>query len=253
MSDQMFFLFGPQRSGARLLASALDSHPDIQCFKHPTSLKVLQDVRVLTIAINGSPAVGFELSSWHRYHKKLLRAYPKASIVFIRRELKHVVASMLKHEGAEGRTWAKSLAIQEMQPDLELWKHTEFYWHAYRMLESYGFDHLVMACMCAYVKDVASVDIWNECEYYHEVQYEDLCADPDFHMAAIVDFLGVEWNDAVKKYHLDPSYVESGFDPVREEEENGNPSWDLCTSVEQSRIESFLADLAGADKASAEE
>jgi len=247
-SEQMFFIFGAQRSGTTLLTAALDAHPDIKCLDHPLALKVLQTQRYLSDVLSRFPKVGFKASVWQRHHKKLMRAYPNATVLFMRRSKRHVAASMLKFLGENGRSWAERYALRELQPDLDEWKHTDFYYHAYGLIESYGYDPLVMATLCAYVKDVMWSDVFDAAGTFLEVGYEDLCRDPENVMAEVLDTLDVPWNEAVLQHHLNPMLASDGdFDPTRPIEENGSPSWDLLTNHDRNRISSFLTELAGAD------
>jgi len=249
MSEQMFFIFGPQRSGTTLLTAALDAHPDIKCLDHPFSLRVLQNKRYLNDVLDRFPKVGFKASVWQRHHVKLLRQYPGATVFFMKRNKHHVAASMLKYLDENGRTWASKYALKELQPDLDVWKYSDFYYHAYTLIEAYGYDHLVMATLCTYVKDAMADDIFGASQSYLDVVYEQLCDDSENVMSEVLDMLDVEWDDGVLQHHLNPALAsDADFDPTRPIEENGNPSWDRLTNYERNRIRSFLTELEGADE-----
>jgi hypothetical protein len=116
--DRWFFITGCQRSGTTLLRLVLECHPEVFCFDELDSYRVLASSQFEdTIA---KPWVGFKVPRWaEQLDSELLRdfglpdearrIYQGQKILFLVRDYRDVITSMLKLRGAK-RSWLEEWA-----------------------------------------------------------------------------------------------------------------------------------------------
>lgn len=144
---------------------------------------------------------GFKIPNWTRRIRLIRRKFPRASFIFMKRDIRSVTASMLSLQFG-GKSWAELHGISEIErtiPAITDSRRRAFFHRAY--VEKIDLDHPVtVAALCAYLK-LSLID-----EYHRagaatlEVAYEELVLRPALTISAVLEFLELPWQDAVMNH-----------------------------------------------------
>ena len=183
------FVVGCQRSGTTLLRLMLDSHPSISC---GPETRFLDDLERITGA------------EWHRLQQF---GFPKA---YWEEKIAELFASVHRdYAAARGRTrWADKTPRYALQLDfIDRLFPTSQILHVIRDGRDVVVSHKELV---GYAAAVRAAEKWPRYvraaratgsrlgrERYREVRYEELVAEPEKTMRAVLDFLGEEWSAAV--------------------------------------------------------
>ena len=126
-ADHWFFITGCQRSGTTLLRFVLECHPEVFCFDEIDSYKVLS-TRQFDETIS-KQWVGFKIPRWaEQLDCELLRdfglpeearrIYQGQKILFLVRDYRDVILSMLRLRGLE-RSWLEEWAVPILEKHME--------------------------------------------------------------------------------------------------------------------------------------
>jgi len=204
-----FFMAGCQRSGTTMLRLVLECHPEIFCLDEDTSYPALMCGECPKPA--GQKLTGFKVPRWSEQfdasaaqdngEEAVARNfYQGQPIIYLVREVRDTVASMLKLKMTETQTWLEYCArpileskiaqpafAKQYAPDIEqlrasgnAWpKVGALYWK-YKTEPLFRYQQLGWPVLL--------------------IRYEDLVESPGWHLRHIVDFLGLEWNDRLLEH-----------------------------------------------------
>lgn len=227
LPNDSWFILGCQRSGTTLLRLVLNSHEDLRCIDETLGHEILAGrVDVPT----GRRRLGFKLprfteqidsaqpSDYFVYPAR--RFYSGQPIIFIQRDPRDVIASMLRlNDGAWFQRWVRAILDEKL-------KNEEFCERYAAMREwcerSARPDAAVGALYWRYKND--ALEIYRQRGYpVHLVRYEDLVSFPERELRKISEFLTVEWQPARLLAHftiehdqlMDDGKAIGGTDPRR--------------------------------------
>lgn len=206
VSDNLFLIFGCQRSGTTLLLSILNAHPQITAvdeteFPSPYPFPSAQK---LTINRIGDRYLCFKILEHSNKLDFLKKFYPHAKILWPIRNPHSTIASMVNLINSKGN-WLDRCVVSEierLQPffgeELKQWNLSELskvelgavYW-LYKnqypfIMKKHGFDVLIF-------------------------KYEELIQNSREVLEKIIAFLGLDWSeDLLKFYQKNPSKTLAG-------------------------------------------
>ena len=204
-----FFMAGCQRSGTTLLRLVLECHPDIFCLDEDTSYPALMRGECPKPA--GQKLTGFKVPRWTEQFDATAAQddgeaamarnfYNGEPIIFLVRDVRDTVASMMKLKMTEKQTWLEYCArpileskiaqpafaaqftaeIEQLRKSDNAWpKVGALYWK-YKAESVFRYRQLGWPLLL--------------------IRYEDLVESPRWHLRQIVDFLGLEWNDRLLEH-----------------------------------------------------
>lgn len=205
-SRQVFFIVGCQRSGTTMLGLALDSHPLLTVHPERSSRELFGQRFEEPGRI-----VGLKLPMRTLQFHLLRRMYPEAKYLFLTRDCRGVIASMLQLQVA-GKPWLKTHAVRELEHNLPFvvdWRLRKRLIAAYVRWRASG-DWVSIAVLMFWVKNHALNDYVREGLPVLHVSYDRLVATPSAGFAEILRFLDVEWHDAVLHHDKTHSGITTG-------------------------------------------
>lgn len=205
-SDQLYFIFGCQRSGTTLLLSILNAHPNITGtdeteFPSPYPFPSAPRLALNRVTQQYSCFKMLEHSQKLNFLKQF---YPHAKVLWPIRNPHSTLSSMLKLSNSEG-TWIDRCVDAELErlkpffpeklgkanlSERSQLEKAAIYWNTKNqypaILQSHGFD-------------------------VFPFKYEDLLQNPTETLTQIVQFLEIEWSDDLLNFHQkNPSKVLAG-------------------------------------------
>ncbi len=206
---------GSQRSGTTLLSLILDSHPEIKTIDEV--LFARQKLNDYLSSPDFPPHVVFKLP---RYATEIewIRALPEPRILWCLRDPRDVVASMLQltipvttvvscawavhpNGGMDQVASARSLLDDAQRAALQV-ELDRFDVVAAKPLTEITFpDAILCAALCWTLKNELLRRFDEAGLAYRIVAYEEVVSNPTSSIAAILDYLEVEWHDDVLRHH----------------------------------------------------
>jgi hypothetical protein len=214
-----FFIVGCQRSGTTLLRLILECHPDVSCLDEQQAYRAL--VRDEPVP-PGKLRLGFKIPRWtemlaapsfpdHELGTVVGPVYRGEPLLFMLREVRDTVASMLRLRASRQHSWLDYWGRRELAQKM---REPEFRDRFHREIDTVraGGDalHLVGALYWKY-KTRAYLQYrdggWPVCP----VRYESLVASPEEHLRRALACLGLRWNAALLSHPHFP-HAEVGAD-----------------------------------------
>jgi hypothetical protein len=206
-----FYVAGCQRTGTTLMRLMLESHPAIACMDEDRSYALLPSLNRRrgrqAIARCEKPLVGFKIP---RFAEQLLdlsmddpefgsfpNPYAGEPIVFLHRDVKDVVASMMSLTYPDGSTWMERYGKPILTYKSRQNGFASHYGSLLEKVEHLGSPpHAVGALYWRY-KSEAFLRYREAQAPLLGVYYERLVADPASEMRRVLSFLGITWDDRV--------------------------------------------------------
>ena len=205
--SETFLITGCQRSGTTLLGMALEAHPSVEIVEENNQRfhkrgavdRELDLEAVVSYTQGGGKVVGFKVPRDSHRLKQIVGALPSVLVVWVDREIRQTVSSMLSLP-INGETWAAVAARQEIAKYLST-AHDE---SARRLFE----DTLAMSDAASRSAALASL-CWLVKRQQRDrairlfgpnlccVNYEALTTDPAAALRGILEFLDLAWNPSV--------------------------------------------------------
>jgi hypothetical protein len=217
-TTRRFYVAGCQRTGTTLMRLMLESHPDIACMDEDRSYALLPRLKrrrgQQAIARCKKPLVGFKIP---RFTEQLLdlsmddpefgtflNPYAGEAIVFLHRDVKDVVASMMSLTYPDGLSWMERYGRRILAYKSRQNGFASRYGSLLERVEHLGNPpHAVGALYWRYKSEAFL--------HYREaklpllgVYYEQLVADPATEMRRVLSFLGAAWDDRVLAHPRTP-------------------------------------------------
>jgi hypothetical protein len=214
-----FLITGCQRSGTTLMAIALDAHPTIEIVEENNALFHVQgaltrqlDLKAASArAANNGRMIGFKAPRDSHRLNEVLEVLPLIRVVWIEREIRQTVASMLSL-GAD-ISWAAEFAPREIRKYIfktNDMKAQRLFALANELADSRA-RSVAFASLCWMIKReqrYAATRLLGSRAML--VDYEDLTTDPESALRGVLDFLGLPWSLTVLDH---PGRIERGTRP----------------------------------------
>jgi len=250
-----FFITGCQRSGTTMMRLVLECHSGISCFDETQSYRVLATGEHEGPAVEGLvgfkiPRLAEQLDQPHAFDLGLENApqgfYRGQNALFLVRDYRDVVASMLKLKGA--KTWLETWAIPILQNKMASELRFANRWKDEMALcERAGSLPMFGALYWAYKND-ALLRYARRGMPVLPIQYESLVTDPRGELERICRFLGVPFEEALLDHpgHAHGELFASGLtvgntDPRRRIDAASVGQWKEWLSPEDLRLASAIA------------
>lgn len=209
MSPNIFFIAGCQRSGTTLLRLVLESHPELECFDE------VDGYRILATGVNqvrsAKPLVGFKIPRWteqllapllwdYGLPERPSRFYSGQKIIFMVRNVKDTIASMLKLRTGTAtwlETWGEPIIEQKIQKD-PAFAH-RYSRELHLRAESTNRQVASGAFYWKYKNDAFFDLVHSGCPVL-PVVYESLVCNPRSELERICSFLGIRWHAAMLEH-----------------------------------------------------
>jgi len=222
MPNRVTIVAGCQRSGTTLLSLILDSHPEIRTIDEVDFR--LSDLRRYLTSKEFAPLVCFKLPAMsHRVRE--FKSLPGLKVLWAVRDPRDVVTSMIRLQvtarGVKAPLAAHphagpALAIPPMlevlgEPPADLRQHLD----TFRRLPSHPdrtIEQLALAAALHWRLKCELLPAYDECSVpYRFVRYEDVVRSPKAHISQVLEYLDLEWHDAVLRHHETHDGVSIGF------------------------------------------
>lgn len=206
--EKFFFIAGCQRSGTTLMRLILESHSSIYCFDEAFGYEILKKGNFQISNSNFKyDRIGFKIPRFSEQllwsemsdidYGKFSNFYNGQPIIFLVRDYRDVVYSMMRLMYDGGETWLKRYGrciLEHYSNSCESSKDINDILEFVRKLK-YP-DHLVGALYWKFKTDVIFELLKIKIPVYI-VSYEKLVADPKSELTKVVKFLGLDWEDAL--------------------------------------------------------
>jgi len=198
INQPIYFILGSQRSGTTLLGLILDSHSDITVYDENVSYKMIHQRN-----FSGSGPMALKIPILTRRYEVLNKMFPEAKYIFMQRDIRSVVSSMLKLKVNDGRSWAETHSIREIEKSLISIKSKKNRDYLYKKHIKFikNEDIVSTTILCAYLKKYLIVELRDEGLDVFECQYEKLVNNPEKIINEILLFLDLPWDSRVLEHH----------------------------------------------------
>jgi hypothetical protein len=211
-----FFIAGCQRTGTTLMRLLLECHPAVFCYDEELAYGVL--ARGEHVPPAGKRLVGFKVPRWTEVlgaevlwdeglAERAHEAYRGESIIFMLRDVRDTVASMIKLEPSPTKNWLETCARPILVSKLEGEAAGPFgrrFRRELALVRESGYAlPLVGALYWKYKTQSYFVFRdrgWPVCP----VRYELLVRQPRLHLQRVLRFLGVPWHEGVLHHPESP-------------------------------------------------
>ncbi|KGD65744.1 sulfotransferase [Alcanivorax nanhaiticus] len=216
------FLIGFPRSGTTLLEQVLDAHPDVQALEEqPTMAAVLRQSGAW---MNAKANMDGALKTTDNWKQQWLASFDYLSrinekqVVELRDAYYKVVDEKMKYNRSNLLIDKMPLNTVDMGLILKIFPNAKFivalrhpcdcvlsaYMQSFQMNDAMA-NFLDLGAAASFYRNVMSL-LWQYEKVFdlrdrvHAIRYEDLIEDLDGEAAKVINFLGLEWNDAVTRY-----------------------------------------------------
>lgn len=236
--NKPFCLVGSQRSGTTMLCLILNSHPNLRVYDEDVAYDIIRSDKYRSEGL-----VGFKIPIWTQRYKFMKKKYPYAKYIFLQRDTKSVVASMLalgwiKNYG-KGEYWTSYGAISDTITK-------RVFSDAYKEFEK-NKDEIILATLVALIKSYMIIEYRKNDLNVLEVWYESLVSKPELEINKVLDFLGVDWNREVLRHHEAHSGIWAGrTDASRPIDIESVNKWEKRLTEEQVKTVEKFQSIVGA-------
>lgn len=206
-----FFIAGCQRSGTTLVRLILESHSAVYCFDETEGYKLLSTNQHQQVKLKNKKLIGFKIP---RFSEQLLWTtmadrdygefpsfYHKEPIIFMIRDYRDVVYSMIQLQYSDGESWLRKYGRQILRFQSTLQGFSPEDKKAFTVIEQSGSpDHLVGALYWKYKTD-ALFSLLEAGVPILAVSYEHLVNNPQSELEKMVSFLGLQWENSLLEHN----------------------------------------------------
>jgi hypothetical protein len=205
---ERFFILGCQRSGTTLLRLILECHPEITCLDELQSYRALAEGSLPTLT--AKKKIGFKIPRWTEQlgervltdeglEERALSFYRREPILFLLRDVRDTVASMIKLQ-AGATSWLAAYGPPILEAKIRQPAFRRRYGREIAQLRASGNALPIVAAFYWKYKTQAYFD-YMECGWpILGIRYEKLVAAPEPQLRRILVFLGLPWNDQVLEH-----------------------------------------------------
>jgi len=201
---------GCQRSGTTLLGMILEAHPRIDLIDennphyHPVGEITYElDVEAAAKPHRGNSVLGFKAPRDSHRVAEIVQGIPHLRVLWIERDILQVVSSMLSLKVKNG-VWAMEFAPREIRKHIAATADEiaqQLFVSAGELAEESDRE-VFLAALCWLVKR----DQRREAQRAYapiilHLTYDDLVLDPESSIRRILEFLNLDWHDAVLSHH----------------------------------------------------
>lgn len=243
MKHSRIFILGCQRSGTTLLNMILGSHPSVTAYDEPISYafktcfcEISCDVCFWVKNQTAhqprcqTPYISYKVPKWTHQAAKIKKRFPKASLIFMKRNILAIVASMLSLK-MKGGTWATKEAYKEsLETISNLGNNT-----LHQELTNIANNPLLLCTFCAYTKQLYARDSIL-------VDYEKLVEKPSQTLSKLCEKLGLVWSGSLLKHHTNYKSQQIGKTPGNRAIDNASKKkyLKLLSNDQQNLIKEYL-------------
>ncbi|MFO0958346.1 MAG: sulfotransferase [Isosphaeraceae bacterium] len=200
-SPRRFFIAGSQRSGTTLVRLVLGSHPDICCYDEVDGYAALAEGSCSDVA----RLVGFKVPMWTEMLGEECPADPRAAgvyrgepIVFLLRDVRDTVASMLRLRSTATQSWLAAWGRPILEGAIASRPgFTGRFAREIARLRELSEPEVAVGALYWKFKTIAYFDHLDRGRPVCPLRYERLTADPEPELRQVLDFLGLPWDPAV--------------------------------------------------------
>ena len=220
MTPKRFLIVGSQRTGTTLMRLVLESHTRVSCLDEDDSYLALAD-KADRLPV-GKTLVGYKIPRWTEqladshlsdfgHEIEADHFYAGEAILFMLRDVRDTVASMLRLQTGEG-SWLVKWGIPILRD--KIGRSDSFRTRFAREIEllagTTGRQHVWGALYWKY-KTMAYFDYLDSGLRVHGVRYEELVTSPEPHLKTVLGYLGLQWEEGVLDH---PSHWHTALDPA---------------------------------------
>jgi len=237
--QNQFFIIGSQRSGTTLLELILDSHKNICTVGEPSVYNFSRSLNPLSGKI-----IGYKVPSLTYKYDYFKENYPNSKYLFIFRNVKSVVASMLNFKmQLENKSLAEVNWSRETEDSID---SISCILTRRKLRDEYNrvknLDLILQTTLSVFCKYYLFDEYKNLNLDIKEVKYSDIVINTRETIEDILVFLSLEWDDNVLNHHLLHKGKFSGeIDPKRSIDSSSLYLWkDKFTQDEINKIDNYL-------------
>jgi len=245
LPDRWFFMTGCQRSGTTLLRFVLECHPAVFCFDELDSYRVLACWRFEETILK--QWVGFKIPRWAEQldydvlrdfglPDEAKRIYHGQKILFMVRDYRDTISSMLKLPGAAVEPWVMEWAEPTLRAHMESDRNFPKPWTR-ELAACRGASNYPVAVGAVYwkFKNTALLRYAQRGYPVLAISYERLVTQPEEQLRRVCAFLGIEFTDEMLHHPAHPhrEILENGLavgnsDPTRLIDSASVGHWRKC-------------------------
>ncbi|MFH1299461.1 MAG: sulfotransferase [Planctomycetota bacterium] len=228
-----FYLVGCQRSGTTLLRLILNSHSKITCFDEAVAYNSFLGLEDPSAKNDCKEIFGYKIP---RFTEQLLSTvvcdpdYPHIpqffskddQIIFISRDVLDVISSMKSLIFSDGVSWLQKYGVDILKFKMKDQSFARQYQSQIKLVEKSQYSDATVGALYWKYKNDSLFEYQKQGLNLVSVLYENLVSSPENEIQKIVDFLGVEFEDALLNHHqqqhgeLEPDgKAIGGTDPAR--------------------------------------
>lgn len=235
--ENQFFIIGCQRSGTTLLELILDSHPNIQVIGESTVYSSYKNIDKL------NKIVGYKAPYWTYKNDFFKETYPKAKYLFVFRDVKSIVLSMLSLKLTNNKIWAEAYWSQETERSINSIS-TFFIRNILKEeFKKIKYKNLILQTTFCVLCKVYLFDEYKKINLnIKRINYLDIVKNTKKTIQEALSFLSLKWHDNILKHHLLHEGSFSGkTDPKRSIDENSLDLWKERFSREEiNEIDNYI-------------
>jgi hypothetical protein len=255
-----FFIVGCQRTGTTLLRLILECHPQVFCYDEGLAYRVLMHGE--DPSSPNTHLVGFKIPRWteqlaNHYLRdaglpeNAVSFYHNEPILFLFRDVRDTIASMLKLRMTERKTWLELCADPILRTKARSASFQRRYAVELALIEKARSPLLLKAALYWKYKTEAYFDYQERGWPIHPVVYEDLVTTPEAALRKVVSFLNLPWHpnllDHPRFQHAETypdGTVMGNSDPKRPIDDTSVCQWrHFLSSKEEAEVLDLVGDL----------
>jgi len=203
MNPRRVFILGCHRSGTTLVRLILNSHPDIHCFDEWKSYdSILKDEYPNE---KNAVLIGLKAPNWTEWlieSEHYRQYYRQDPILFMMRDVRDVITSMLKLKTGQGPFLNNALEAVEIKwPNDPHRKFKMLHWEEYTRICQQDHPNLRKAALFWRYKTSRYLEMVKMGYPVLPVFYEKLVNHPKECLNLVTQFLEIPWHDSLLQHH----------------------------------------------------